>query len=74
MKKEWRPVSFLFFAAVCGGAAGWLTAPLLVDEFADLLRPITVACGATVGLVVGFPIARQVFGEKNGKKRDEVTD
>jgi hypothetical protein len=63
--REWRPVLFLFVAASCGGVAGWFSAPLLVDDLADLLRPITTACGMTVGMAVGSLIARRVFGGKN---------
>ena len=61
--REWRPVSLLFVAGICGGVAGYLSAPLFVDGFADLLRPITAACGVPIGLLVGMAIARHVFRE-----------
>ena len=62
--RDWQPILFLFIASIGGGVVGWLSAPLLVDGFADLLRPITAACGVTIGLLVGFLIAREVFAEK----------
>ena len=63
--REWRPVSLLFVAGICGGVAGYYSAPLFVDGFfADLLQPITTACGVPIGLLAGMAIARHVFREQ----------
>ena len=66
--KDWGAVAILFIAGICGGAGGYFSAPLFVDDLADILRPITAACGVPIGLLVGTAIARLVFGEKKAKR------
>jgi hypothetical protein len=61
--KLWKPVLLIYTAGVVGGIAGWFSAPLLVDDLDDLLRPVTLACGVPLGVLVGWVVARLIYSE-----------